>query len=140
MPLEPPDFGIDVSHRFGVEQHALEGVDGLDVGQHRAVLHRYADADLGEVDAAAGGDLRLLLEVTDDLRRDDGHVECFPALDALGERARRGIVEGDFVAGLALELGQQLDHHGAHGARRQHPDLGRATGPAPKSQAIALGR
>ena len=56
--------------------------------------------------------------------RYDRHVDGFAALDPPGERPRRGVVDGDLVPGLCFSNSATTPYDCAHGAGRQHFDLG----------------
>ena len=74
---------IDIGDRLGREQRLLELVDRADVRLGRALLHHHADADAGEIDLAAGGELAARDHFVDHGRGDHQDVEGFAAFDAL---------------------------------------------------------
>ena len=124
---------LRVADRLRGEHGALERVGRADVGPGRARLHPDADAGPRDVDLAARHDLALLRQVLDDRAGQDEDVGRRalqePGLEHRGET----VGHRDLVAGLALELRDQLGGGRLHADGAEHRDLG-GLGAAPRRQ------
>jgi hypothetical protein len=120
---------IDIGHRLGREQCALERIDRTDVGLRRAILDHDPDADAREIGPAAGDELALVGKRIDRRRREHGEIEGLAALDAFRQRADRVVLDRHLVAGLLLEIGDERQQHLLEGTGGEHLDLRRRGAP-----------
>jgi len=97
MPLEPPDLGSS-------NERVRQALDCPDFGKRRADLHRHADADLGEVDAAAFGELPFGNELIDCEVMIATSIGSPPTNNALLEAARGVVGDKDLVPGQLFEI------------------------------------
>ena len=77
------------AHRLGLQQRALERIDGADIRLRRAGAHRHGDQRTHEIDAAARLHLSLLDQLVEPRRREDDHVDRLAAIQAIRNRVRR---------------------------------------------------
>ena len=114
---------IDIGDRLGLEQRILERLDLLMSGSGvpsltttptptRAILVRLPRTNL-----PCSVSLSMAPGVS------SAEIECFAALDQLGQRARRVTMQRDLVAGLLLEFRHHRPHHLRDRAGVQHLDL-----------------
>jgi len=94
---------IDVGDGLSRDECALQALDRPDFGKRRAGLNRDADADLGEVDATALGELPFGNELVDYGRSDDRDIDRLAANDALLEAAR-GVVHNTLGLGENIPI------------------------------------
>jgi hypothetical protein len=110
------DAGGAARRRVGIgdgprgEQALLPGIDGGDIGEGCSLLDGDADTDAGQRLGAAFDDL-VAEQGRQRRRRQHDDVEIFARCDALGQAARRVVVDRDRVAGPLLEFRHDLQRY-----------------------------